>query len=50
MATVVSAVPEAISAAPRPSRLGAPPVPMMSRDARATPSMTRAVGAGRGAG
>src|SRR6478609_3656854 len=42
MATVVRAVPEARSAAPRPSRLGAPPVPMMSRDPRATPSITRA--------
>src|SRR5690349_16594642 len=42
MATVVRAVPEASSAAPRPSRLGAPPVPMMSRDPRATPSITRA--------
>src|SRR3954471_21461775 len=42
MATVVKAVPEARRAAPRPSRLGAPPVPMMSREPRATPSITRA--------
>src|SRR6478735_12046521 len=41
MATVVRAVPDARSAAPRPSRLGAPPVPMISRDPRATPSITR---------
>src|SRR3712207_5601821 len=42
MATVVSDVPDASSAAPRPSRLGAPPVPMMSRDSSRTPSMTSA--------
>ena len=41
MATVVRAVPEASRAAPSPSRLGAPPVPMMSREPRSTPSMTR---------
>src|SRR5688572_9333496 len=39
MATVVSSVPDASRAAPSPSRLGAPPVPMMRRDPSATPSM-----------
>ena len=41
IATVVSWVPEATSAVPRPSRLGAPPVPMMSLEVSSTPSMTR---------
>src|SRR5213595_1463666 len=40
MATVVSSVPDASRAAPSPSRLGAPPVPMMRREPSPTPSMT----------
>src|SRR5258708_5840951 len=40
IATVVSSVPEAVSARPRMSRLGAPPVPMISRDANFCPPST----------
>ena len=40
MATVVSSVPEASSAASITSRLGAPPVPMISREPKLRPAMT----------
>jgi hypothetical protein len=40
IATVVSSVPDAISARSRTSRLGAPPVPMMSREENARPAIT----------
>ncbi len=41
MATVVSSVPDAASARSSTSRLGAPPVPMISREPNFSPAMTR---------
>src|ERR1700683_10181 len=40
MATVVSSVPDAASARPSTSRLGAPPVPMISRDPNFSPAIS----------
>ena len=40
MATVVSSVPDAASARSSTSRLGAPPVPMMSRELIGSPAIT----------
>src|SRR5205085_5188277 len=40
MATVTSCVPDATIARSRASRLGAPPVPSMSLDAKVTPART----------
>ena len=40
IATVVSSVPDAASARSSTSRLGAPPVPMMSRELIASPAIT----------
>src|SRR5215813_13041720 len=40
IATVVSSVPEAVSARPSTSRLGAPPVPMISREPNFCPPST----------
>src|ERR1700689_983987 len=40
-ATVTICVPEASSARSRMSRLGAPPVPMISREVKCSPAMTR---------
>ncbi len=41
MATVVSSVPDASSAASITSRLGAPPVPMINRDPNVRPAMMK---------
>lgn len=41
IATVVSSVPEATSARSSTSRLGAPPVPMIRRDAYVVPPRTK---------
>ena len=43
MATVVSSVPDASSAASITSRLGAPPVPMINRDPNVRPAIDEGV-------